>query len=924
MNPNALAERVPPRARGARRARCVLRLACTLALLLSAGARPCLAWGFSAHRLVNRRAIAALPPALRPLFEANADYVAEHAIDADLRRLSSSDPDHFLDLDAFGAYPFAAIPQEEAAHLARHGPEARDKGRLPWRLAEVYRELVAAFAARDAARILQRAAELGHFVGDAHVPLHAVLNYDGQLTGQDGLHNRWESELVERFERQLEAELRAPTAVRIADPVGFGFETLRASFTEAAGVLESDRACAGTRDLADTAEDERYDDAYYSRLYAREAARLRARLEASSSTLASLWQAAWLEAGQPAPPAGFRFPYVRRAARAVVVSLDGASTPLVDDALARGLMPSLARLRESGAWASGSLAALPTKTAASHAALYTGAWSDRNGIAGNELSAPDASILESGDGYSSLFLTAEPLWVAAARQGLEATVLSATQVYPFEPFTVDKRFGRNYGWRLTLFDGYQNLRAADAVYTTAELPLRPAEGWLPGLPRHDGTPRELALEAAGVRVDGLLYDDPGDPGRGLDTLLLTLDKDPAAGVTLKPRAAGSRGDPSAFAGLRVRLAGGEAALYFRLFELAPDGSALRLYRSAPHVLRSSRPRAEGAAFEATGGFLGNGASALYEAGAFGPPLWEGGDGTAERRYLETVGLVVRQFARLTSFGLERTSWDVLFTYLPYPDEALHLWLGRLDPTLPGHDAALAARLRPFLDQVLALCDEFLSGITRKAAERTVLAVVSDHGQAGTDRVVRPNVALAAAGLLAQDPAGRVDLGRTRAFYAPGGYILINRTSRPGGVVAPAQEEDARRAAARALTGVKDPESGAPVILAAPVPGRQDAQPAFGGATGGDLYLSLAPRYRVSSSLRGPVVEPVAPRGDHFANPERAGLHGIFLLAGEGVAAGAELGEVQHVDLAPTLCALLGIDPPANAVGRVLAGALARR
>jgi predicted AlkP superfamily pyrophosphatase or phosphodiesterase len=606
------------------------------------------------------------------------------------------------------------------------------------------------------------------------------------------------------------------------------------------------------------------------------------------------------------------------------VSLDGASAPLMTDALTRGLMPALARLRDAGASARGSLPALPVKTAASHAALYTGAWSDRNGIGGNDLSVPEASILEVGDGFASTYLAAEPLWVAAARQGLEATVLSATQVYPFEPFLGEKRFERNYGWRLTLFDGYQNLHGTDVVYTAPELGLRPAADWLPALPPHDGAPRELAIQVDGARVDGLLYDDPGDPTRGLDTLLLTLDKDAARGVTLKPLPAGDGGDASAFASLRVRLAGGQAALHFRLFALAGDGSELLLYRSAPHVVRSNRPRVESAALEATGGFLGNGADALYEAGALGPPLWAGGDGTAERRYLETVGLVVRQFSRLTSFALERTSWDVLFTYLPYPDEALHVWLGRLDPALPGHDAALAARLRPFADRVLSLCDEFLAGIVQRAGERSVLAVVSDHGQVATDRVVRPNVALAAAGLLAQDAAGRVDLARTQAYYARGGFVLVNRTSRPGGVVAPQQEESVRRAAAAALTAIADPENGSAVITAALAAGRQDAQPGLGGPTGGDLYLSLAPRYRASSSLIGPPVEAAPPKGDHLANPERAEMQALFVLSGEGVAAAADLGEVRQIDLAPTLSALLGIDPPAHAVGQVLSRALARR
>ena len=894
-----------------------------LVVLLSASAPRADAWGFTAHRLVNRKSIATLPDTLRPLFQANADYVAEHSIDADLRRLTPNDPDHFLDMDFFGAPPFDAIPRREAEHLAKHGPAARDKGRIPWRVDDVYRELVAAFAAREPARILERAAELGHFVGDAHVPLHAALNYDGQLSGQAGLHNRWESELVERFERQLEAGLLPAPARRVADPVSLSFEVLATSYADSLEVLASDRASAGPADFIDTPEDDRYDDAYYSKLYEREGGRLLARLAQSVTTLGSLWLSAWEDAGRPPLDASFRFPYVRKQSKAVVVSLDGAAAPLVDAAVERGVMPHLARLRAAGAVAKGSIPALPCKTAASHAALYTGAWSDRNGIGGNDLAVPGGSILEQQSGYASTHLAAEPLWATAARQGLEATVVSATQVYPFEPFLGGKRFDRNYGWRVTLFDGYENSEAEPAIYTAAALGLRPATGWIGTLPGHDGEARELAFEVGGTAVGGLLYDDPEDSTVGFDTLYLGSDKRATGGVTLKPLPPRGAGDASAFGRLRVELPAGVTALYFRLFALSADGTRILLYRSAPHLLRSSRPGVDAAALEAAGGFVGNGADRLYEQGALGPPLWEGGDGSAELRYLETVSLVVRQFTRLTELGIERTRWDVLFTYLPYPDEALHLWYGRLDPKLPGYDPVLAARLRPLLDQVLSLCDGFLARIAERGGEHSILAVVADHGQVATDRLVRPNAALAAAGLLALDAGGHVDVSGTRALYTSGGFVLINRAARPGGIVLPAQEAAVRSAVARALTGIRDPQTGAAVVQDVLDPRRPGADPRFGGPTGGDLYLSLSSRYRVSSSLRGDVVEPAAPKGDHFSNPERREMQAAFALVGPGVAAGVDLGVVRQIDVAPTLCALLGIDPPAHATGEVLKRALGR-
>src|SRR5690606_18469221 len=111
---------------------------------------------------------------------------------------------------------------------------------------------------------------LSHYVADAHVPLHAVLNYDGQLSGQRGFHSRWESQMVERFEAQLEPQVRPAAARRVDDPVLFLFAVLLDSFAAAQQGFASDLAVRGTADFVETSGDDRYDEGYYSRLYARE------------------------------------------------------------------------------------------------------------------------------------------------------------------------------------------------------------------------------------------------------------------------------------------------------------------------------------------------------------------------------------------------------------------------------------------------------------------------------------------------------------------------------------------------------------------------------------------------------------------------------------------------------------------------------
>lgn len=908
------ADPVPRRPRGC------FPLACVLVLLPSLGE----AWSFTGHRMVTAAAVQALPPGPRALFDANAGWIAEHSIDPDLWKTAGDEAEarnHFLDLDAFGFDPFPDLPRVEADHLARHGAAAAERGRVPWRVGEVYRELVEAFRARDPARALDRAAVLAHYIADAHMPLHAILNSDGRLSGQRGVHGRWEIELVDRFRRELEPHLAGLRPSGAADPVQATFDTLVESFREAGPLLESDRTAAGPVDDPNTAEDDRYDDAYYSRLFEREGDRVRRRLQQAASRVAGLWAGAWEDAGRPTLDTAFRFAYVRGQSRAVLLSLDGAAAHLIDDAVARGVMPALAHVRAQGAAARGSLAARPPKTAPSHAALYTGAWSDRNGISGNEVPVPTGTILETENGFSSTPLTAEPLWAAAARQGLSVTVASAVHAFPFAPYLEERRFGGNYARQLTLMDGYQSFRGDDRVYTASDLSPRPPANWLGPLPRHAGEARELVLDEWGQGIAGLVYDDPDDPAPGLDTLLVALDRDPRSGITLKPWPTTTGADQ--FQHLSLQLASGPATLWFRLFRLSADGSDLLLYRTAPHTLRASRREVEAAAHEATGGFVGNGASSAYEDGQLGPPLWAGGDGTAESRYLETVALTVRQFTRLFDYAHDRTRWDLLFTYLPYPDEAAHVWLGRLDPTVPGHDPALAERLRPHLDTVLRIVDEHIGHLRGRVGPDVIVAVAADHGQAGSNRTLRPNVALAAAGLLAVGKAGEIDLSRTRAVYFPGNssFVLVNRASRPRGIVNPADEEGVRREVARVLKALRDPVTRLPVVLDV-LDARGAHEPALGGPRGGDLYLLVAPGVSLSPSVKGAAVEESPPRGDHIGDPHRPEMQAAFAIAGPGVVPGADLGRIQQVDVAPTLAALLGIGPPKHAVGWVLERALA--
>lgn len=268
------------------------------------------AWGMDVHRYLTRRAIDGLPADIRPFFAAKRAFISEHAADPDLWRVvgllserGAEDPNHFLDIDGLDEpAPFHNVPREWDAYVARYGDERANRmGRLPWRTEEIYQRLVTAFRqigggtaayAPDNARYL--VAVLSHYVEDAHVPFHAAVNYDGQLTNQRGVHARFETSLVLRNLSTFDLQ---PVAIRpISNVRDYIFQTLISGQALVDGVLAADRRAAGDRRV--------YDDAYFDAFRTGAGEVAARRLSEAASGVASVVVAAWVEAGRPALPGG--------------------------------------------------------------------------------------------------------------------------------------------------------------------------------------------------------------------------------------------------------------------------------------------------------------------------------------------------------------------------------------------------------------------------------------------------------------------------------------------------------------------------------------------------------------------------------------------------------------------------------------------
>lgn len=280
-----------------------------LVACLLAPAHTVKAWGFFAHERINRLAVFSLPPEMMALFKPHIEYITQQATAPDKRRyiLAAEGPRHYLDADHYGLPPFSAVPRSWPAALEKFTLDTLQRyGILPWHLEKMMAQLTAAFQAGDGSRILRLAAELGHYMGDAHVPLHACSNHNGQFTGQHGIHGLWESRIPELLGDQgfdywtgragyikhmrnftwqviTESALAADTVLRLEKKLSLSFPAdQRYAYELRKGVLVRNYSAAYTK-------------AYHHLL----GDMVERRMRGSIAAISACWYTAWVDAGQP-------------------------------------------------------------------------------------------------------------------------------------------------------------------------------------------------------------------------------------------------------------------------------------------------------------------------------------------------------------------------------------------------------------------------------------------------------------------------------------------------------------------------------------------------------------------------------------------------------------------------------------------------
>ena len=253
-------------------------------------------WGGTGHKIINKKSVVHLPTSMQ-YFINQAAFLEAHASDADIRRNNNDTsfysewPRHFIDIDD---YPnFQNLPTDLDTLIAMYGWErVKQNGINPWATIWILDSITQQMQRGDWNTVYQTASDLGHYVGDAHQPLHNTINYNGQLTGNNGIHSRYETSMINAH--QAELLILADSAMYIDSPLEFVFSFVLHSNSLIDSIFIAD-------DSAKALSSGNYNDTYYNELWRRTKNFTKEQFQTATFDLASLFYTAWVNAGSPVP-----------------------------------------------------------------------------------------------------------------------------------------------------------------------------------------------------------------------------------------------------------------------------------------------------------------------------------------------------------------------------------------------------------------------------------------------------------------------------------------------------------------------------------------------------------------------------------------------------------------------------------------------
>lgn len=264
-------------------------------------------WGFFAHQRINRLAVFTLPPPMVRFYKKHITFITEAAVNPDRRRYSVPDEAarHYIDLDHYGDSTLFRMPKYWNQAVAEFSEDTlKSYGIVPWHVNTMYYRLRDAFMLRDPERILKLSAEIGHYIADANVPLHTTENYNGQLTGQEGIHGFWESRLPELFSDSYDyfvgkAGYLEDPQLAIWDGVSIAHQCVKTVLAEERGLAQKFGEKKYSFETKGKQTVKVYSQEYSKAFHKILDGMVERQMRTAVKMIGDFWYTAWVDAGQP-------------------------------------------------------------------------------------------------------------------------------------------------------------------------------------------------------------------------------------------------------------------------------------------------------------------------------------------------------------------------------------------------------------------------------------------------------------------------------------------------------------------------------------------------------------------------------------------------------------------------------------------------
>lgn len=253
-------------------------------------------------------AVFTLPPEMMPFYKKHLQFLTENAVNPDRRRYAVEEEAarHYIDLDVYGDSAIYEMPRYWNEAVEKYSEDTLQAyGIVPWHIMTMKNYLTDAFKKGNVDGILRLSADIGHYIGDANVPLHTTENYNGQLTDQYGIHGFWESRLPELYSDEY--DFYVGKAAYVEQPQMRSWKAVTAAHLAMDSVLSIEKELSMKfPDDKKYSYEERgnstvkvYSKKYSNNYHKALDGQVERRMIASIKMVGDFWYTCWVDAGQP-------------------------------------------------------------------------------------------------------------------------------------------------------------------------------------------------------------------------------------------------------------------------------------------------------------------------------------------------------------------------------------------------------------------------------------------------------------------------------------------------------------------------------------------------------------------------------------------------------------------------------------------------